>query len=67
VNADQYRCVHAACLTMAEQSDSLAARARWLTLAKDCQGLAKDLRPNVALKSSPGTFAASSRRSQLAW
>jgi len=35
VNADQYRCVHAACLTMAEQSDSLAVRARWLTLALD--------------------------------
>jgi hypothetical protein len=64
MNADQYRCVHAACLTMAEQSDSLAVRARWLTLAKDCQGFAKDLRPNAALKSSSGAFAASSRRSQ---
>jgi hypothetical protein len=42
VNADQYRCVHAACLTMAEQSDSLAVRTRWLTLAKDCQGFAKE-------------------------
>jgi hypothetical protein len=64
VNADQYRCVHAACLTMAEQSDSLPVRARWLTLAKDCQGLAKDLRPNAALKSSSGAFGASSHRSQ---
>ena len=64
MNADQYRCVHAACLTMAEQSDSLAVRARWLTLAKDCQGVAKDLWPKAALKSSSGAFGASSRRSQ---
>jgi hypothetical protein len=27
---------------MAEQSDSLAVRTRWLTLAKDCQGFAKE-------------------------
>ena len=64
MNADQYRCVHAACLTMAEQSNSLAVRARWLTLAKDCQGVAKDLWPKAALKSSSGAFGASSRRSQ---
>jgi hypothetical protein len=40
MHPDEYRRVYAACLTMAEQSNSPDARARWLALAKDCKNLA---------------------------
>jgi hypothetical protein len=36
---DDYRRLYATCLTMAEQSNSPDARARWLALAKDCENL----------------------------
>ena len=68
MNADQYRCVHTACLAMAEQSDSLAVRARWLMLAQDCMGLAKDLlaprSAGSAHKDSLGACGAISRLSR---
>ena len=38
--SDEYRRLYATCLTMAEQSNSPDARARWLALAKDCEDLA---------------------------
>jgi hypothetical protein len=37
--SDEYRRLSATCLTMAEQSNSPDARARWLALAKDCENL----------------------------
>ena len=37
----EYRRLYATCLTMAEQSNSPEARARWLALAKDCENLVK--------------------------
>jgi hypothetical protein len=37
--SDEYRRLHATCLTMAEQSNLPDARARWLALAKDCENL----------------------------
>jgi hypothetical protein len=37
--SDEYRRLYAACLTMAQQSNSPDARARWLALAKDCENL----------------------------
>ena len=36
---DEYRRLHATCLTMAEQSNLPDVRARWLVLAKECEGL----------------------------
>ena len=39
MHSDEYRRLYAACLTMAEQSHSPDARARWLALAKDCENL----------------------------
>jgi hypothetical protein len=36
----EYRRLYATCLTMAQQSNSPDARARWLALAKDCENLA---------------------------
>jgi hypothetical protein len=38
--SDGYRRLYATCLTMAEQSNSPDARARWLALAKDYENLA---------------------------
>jgi hypothetical protein len=35
----EYRRLHATCLHMAEQANSPDERARWLVLAKDCEGL----------------------------
>jgi hypothetical protein len=35
----EYRRLYATCLTMAEQSNSPDARARWLALAKDCENV----------------------------
>ena len=40
--SDEYRRLYATCLTMAEQSSSPDARARWLALAKDCERLVKE-------------------------
>jgi hypothetical protein len=40
--SDEYRRLYATCLTMAKQSDSPDARARWLALAKDCENLVKE-------------------------
>ena len=37
--SDEYRRLYATCLTMAEQSNSPDARARWLAVAKDCESL----------------------------
>ena len=37
--SDGYRRLYATCLTMAKQSTSPDARARWLALAKDCENL----------------------------
>jgi hypothetical protein len=39
--SDDYRRLSATCLTMAKQSSSPDARARWLALAKDCETLVK--------------------------
>src|SRR4249919_147333 len=39
MHSDVYRRLYATCLTMAEQSNSLDARARWLALAQDCENL----------------------------
>jgi hypothetical protein len=36
MHSDEYRRLYAACLTMANQSNLPDVRARWLTLAKDC-------------------------------
>jgi hypothetical protein len=41
MHSDEYRRLHAACIAMAAQSGSPDAKARWLTLAKACTGLAK--------------------------
>ena len=38
---DEYRRLYATCLTMSEQSNLPDVRARWLVLAKDCEGLAE--------------------------
>jgi hypothetical protein len=38
----EYRRLYATCLTMAKQSNSPDARARWLALAKDCENLVVD-------------------------
>jgi hypothetical protein len=38
----EYRRLYATCLTMAKQSNSPDARARWLALAKDCENLVKE-------------------------
>jgi hypothetical protein len=40
MHSDEYRRLYATCLTMAKQSNSPDARARWLALAKDCENLA---------------------------
>jgi hypothetical protein len=40
--SDEYRRLYATCLTMAEQSNSPDARARWLAVAKDCESLVKE-------------------------
>jgi hypothetical protein len=37
--SDEYRRLYATCLTMAKQSNSPEARARWLAVAKDCKNL----------------------------
>jgi hypothetical protein len=37
MDSDQYRRLSATCLTMAWQSNLPEVRARWLTLAKDCE------------------------------
>ena len=39
MHSDVYRRLYATCLTMAEQSNSPDARARWLALAQDCENL----------------------------
>ena len=39
MHSDEYRRLHATCLTMANQSNSPDVRARWLALAKDCENL----------------------------
>jgi hypothetical protein len=36
MDSDEYRRLYATCLTMANQSNLPNVRARWLTLAKDC-------------------------------
>jgi hypothetical protein len=36
MDSDEYRRLYATCLTMANQSNLPDVRARWLTLAKDC-------------------------------
>ena len=40
--SDEYRRLYATCLTMAEQSNSPDAHARWLALAKNCENLVKE-------------------------
>jgi hypothetical protein len=43
MHSDEYRRLHAACLTMADQSKLPEVQARWRTLAQSCSSLAKDL------------------------
>jgi hypothetical protein len=40
--SNEYGRLYATCLTMAEQSNSPEARARWLALAQDCKNLVED-------------------------
>ena len=40
MHCDRYRRLYAVCSIMAEQSKQPDERARWLTLAQDCLGLA---------------------------
>ena len=53
MHSDEYRRLHAACIAMAAQSGSPDAKARWLTLAEACSGLAKGPRDDRALGNGP--------------
>jgi hypothetical protein len=50
MHSDEYRRLHAACIAMAAQSGSPDAKARWLTLADACSGLAKGLRDDAGVR-----------------